>query len=118
MTTRMVSSSKKGKGAAGRGNQKKICIERVLYSVHAVPYHDTQLDQPAEKQEHPEQDTDKACQPDKCPNGILDNGPSQLMARRPVNHAANQHQWNQVDELGNVSQQRRYLTSQLPHVHR
>ena len=86
--------------------------------MHAMVYHDVQLDQPAEKQEYSEQDADKAHQPDKCPYGILDNGLPQLMARRTVNHAANQHQWNQVDELGNISQQRRYFTSQLPHVHR
>ena len=113
----MVSSNKKRKGADGSDNWKKTCIERVLYCLHAILEHNTGLDQPAEKQEHPEQDTDKAGQPDKCSNGILDNRFSQLMARRPVNQTANQHQWNQVDKLGDTPQQHRYFTSQLPHVH-
>ena len=107
----MVSSNKKRKGADGSDNRKKICIERVLYSLLAILEHNTGLDQPAEKQEYPEQDTDKAAQPDKCPDSILNNRFSQLMARRPVNHTANQHQWNQVDKLGDIPQQRRYFTS-------
>ena len=83
----------------------------------AILEHNSWLDQPAKKKEHRKQDTDKAGQPDKCPDGILDNRFSQLMARRPVNHTANQHQWNQVDQLGEPPQQHRYFTSQLPHVH-
>ncbi|MDP7206025.1 MAG: hypothetical protein QGH11_10665, partial [Pirellulaceae bacterium] len=67
----MVSSNKKRKEADGNDNRKKTFVGMGFYCLRAIPGYNSRLDQPAKKKEHRKQDTDKAGQPDKCPNGIL-----------------------------------------------